>query len=622
VSSPLSLALLLACRPATPEDSAPVEASGPWEDLEPTQLELRWLKSTPIDQAIDPQQVEIAQEFPFAFVLDEDRVHTLDGRWHHSAEPHCIETEAWGDFETEGRQGRCAEGSVELRRGVLEPQAAPIGVAVDSERVWVMDEAGRLYAAPLDPLAVSPWDHLRLELVDTLPRGALGTSAAGELWVATQDLLLDAQGAEIASLPAPALSISRGVVLTDLGPWTLEQGLSPIETLGLDGGLLCTPEGLLDLDTREETELDCLGPVARDGDRVYALVAEGLWADGEVLELDPPRDLAVRDGELALLYADRVEVYLDDRAVGEGLQVFTTTFAEKPKSPGEDAECPEVLGFVDTALANRALLDDLPGQVAVGITPHLARRADACGADLPAAVCLDHGELGVLFHQDPDCPAGDQDCVAAFFLEETEIVRRVLDEPSWISGLSSVKDLGHDWAEAALRVDIPHRMLFFGISILPDIEHSTDPRSKDAYPIRLGTQTLPWSVSDASFEQAGDLDIFPGDNVPAFSHSGCANLFLRECQTLGAGDGQSLDAEDIAVLQVLLHRALVVGEGTWSYHLPDIGSWDYTLGCSVEDRIWSDCEGALLQGWLMDVHARYVLNGKATWAAPSELTTP
>ncbi len=617
----MNLALLLACRPVTPLDSE-VEQTAPWEELEPTELQLRWLKTNPIDEASDPQTLHIAPEFPFAFVHDEQRVHALDSRWHHSAEPHCIETAAWGDFETEGRQGRCAEGSVELRRGVLEGSEAPTSVVADAEHVWVMDAAGHLYAAPLDPLAQSPWDHLRLELIDTLPPGLLGTSSSGDLWIATSSLLLDEQGTEIAQLPAPPLELSGGVVLTEAGPWTPEQGLFPIETLGLDGRLLCTPSGLVDLETQEETPLDCLGPVARDGERTYALVPEGLWADGEVLELEVARDLAVRDGEVALLYEDRVELFLDDRAVAEGLQIFTTTFAERPKSPGEDAECPEVLGFVETALANRALLEDLPGTVALGVTPHLARRAEACGADLRSAVCVDHGELGVLFHQDPDCSAGDQDCVASFLLEETEVVRQVLEEPSWISGLSSVKDLGHDWVDAALSVDTPHRMLFFGISILPDIEHSTDPRSKDAYPIRLGTQTTPWSAGDSSLETQGDLAIFPGDNVPAFSHSGCPNLFLRECQTLGAGDGQRMDEEDIAVLQLLLHRALVTGQGTWSYHLPDIGSWDYTVDCGVHERTWSDCEGALLQSWLMDVHARYVLNGKATWASPSELTSP
>ena len=617
------LLLALACRPGSSDlDSAPGERTGPWDELEPTELGLRWLKSAPIDEADDPQQLHIAPDFPYAFVLDQERVHSLDSRWHHTAAPQCIETEDWGDFDAEGRQGRCGEGKVELRRGVLEPQAPPHSLAVDGEHVWVLDESGRLYAAAIDPLLDNPWDHLRLELVDSFPIGVVGSSAEGELWVATSDRLLDLQGTEIAELPAPAQAISRGVVLTDLGPWTPDNGLFPLETLGLDGELLCTPEGLVDLATQEETPLNCLGPLARDGDRIYALVEEGLWIDGEVLTIDPPRDLAVRDGELALLYGDRVELYLDDRAASEGLQIWTTTFAEKPKSPGEDAECPEVLGFVETATLNRALLEDLPGTVALGVTPHLARRADACDAPIREALCIDHGELGVLYHQDPECEAGEQDCVASFFLEEAEIVREVLEEPSWISGLSSVKDMGHDWVDAALRVDVPQRMLFFGISILPDIEHSTDPRSKDAYPVGLGSQTTPWSASDSSFEEPGDLGIFPGDNVPLFSHSGCPNLFLRECQVLGAGDGQAIDEEDIAVMELLLHRAVVAGEGTWSYHLPDIGSWDYTEDCVVEERIWSDCEGALLQSWLMDVHARYVLNGKASWASPSQLEAP
>ena len=117
------------------------------------------------------------------------------------------------------------------------------------------------------------------------------------------------------------------------------------------------------------------------------------------------------------------------------------------------------------------------------------------------------------------------------------------------------------------------------------------------------------------------MALFPGDSRSVFAQAGCANLYLRECQMLGLGDGNLVREKDLALLGLSLHRALAADlpDGTWSWHLPDIGSWDYSEGCTVQDRRWSGCQGALLQDWLFDLHARFVLNGVAEWTPPSRL---
>ena len=90
----------------------------------------------------------------------------------------------------------------------------------------------------------------------------------------------------------------------------------------------------------------------------------------------------------------------------------------------------------------------------------------------------------------------------------------------------------------------------------------------------------------------------------------------------------TLDEVDIAVLDLLLHRAITESVTstvrTWSFHLPDIGTYDYTQGCTQDDRVWSgeDCAGARLQEWLIDVDRRLVQGGLVRWPTPGALAQP
>ena len=122
--------------------------------------------------------------------------------------------------------------------------------------------------------------------------------------------------------------------------------------------------------------------------------------------------------------------------------------------------------------------------------------------------------------------------------------------------------------------------------------------------------------------------MLPGDNVPAFNLGGCENLFLNECHPLGRGNGGEINDEDIRSLNILLHRALfssnTEGANTWNFHLPDIGTYDYTDTCTVQNGVWTGeaCEGARLQTWLIDVHQRFVSRRYIEWTSPGALNVP
>lgn len=612
------LALLTACRPAATPDSDPVVPE-PWAELAAVEREpFRELLDAPIEDPNSPTRVELLESHALAFVLDGDRVHVFDPRWHQSAAPACLEVEDWPQFGTEGREGRCDAGEVELRRGVWVFEAAPIDIAVADSAVYVVTEDGGLWRADADPRLENPWDFLRPERIAEVESGHIDVFG-DVLWIAGAILErrdLDGELIDGTALPSAAQAVEDGVVQVDEGLWTPD-GLVELDVLGLAPGFATTSEGLYDIALGTTEVLDALGPIAADGagDEVHVALTtpEGIWLDGTV-HAGEAIDLDLRGAEIALLHEGSVGVHFDETRLG-GVQVAIAAFAEQPRSPSENEDCDTVERLVETAVQNRCLLDDLPAPSALGITPHLSRRAQSCGVrdTFRGLWDAERTELGVLFHQEPD-ECDDSSCAADFLVSEAEAIRE-LDEPTWISGLSPVDELGIAWADAIAESDLPRRFVFFGMSVLPDITHHTDPRSKDPWPQRLDGLTDPWSE--------GEITLFAGDNIPAFSQSGCANLFLRECQLLGRGGGQILDDEDILVLDLLLHRALGAEQGTWTFHLPDVGAWDYTEECTVDERTWTgDCPGARLQRWLLDVHARFMVDGHAEWALPSEFETP
>ena len=199
-------------------------------------------------------------------------------------------------------------------------------------------------------------------------------------------------------------------------------------------------------------------------------------------------------------------------------------------------------------------------------------------------------------------------------------------EPTWSSGLGAHTELGIDWVQAIQTINAPDRFAFFGLSVRPDVPHDGDLRAKNSWPSTVTGSSLTWAVDELSDitekTPEGWLKMLPGDNIPAFNLGGCANLFLNECHPLGRGNGGELNEEDIQSLDILLHRALFSAtsnqHNTWNFHLPDIGTYDYTDNCTVQDGTWTgeSCEGARIQTWLNEVHQRFVARSYMIWTTP------
>ena len=496
------------------------------------------------------------QRRPVAAVLAEDRVLLLDPRWQHEDRVYCLQN----PYSASGPQGGCEEGEVELDRASWRT-GSPDAVAFDEEGLlaYVVD-GDRLYSASVDQLA-DPWLWMRLDLGVALEEEPTGVVSA---WVEQGDIVVAG---------------------------------------------------------------DALWRFSPDGALIERVDEEQSWEGPQDQRFPEALDVAVTPAhELLVLYQDRVEVFLDEAALADNthtLRVFNTTFLEKPKSPTEDLPCEgpgdAVVSLVATAVRNRALLDDLPGCHALGITPHAVRRARACGVveELPGLIG-ERTELGVLFHEETGCTDGA--CYAAFLREGAAEVHS-LGPSTWVAGLSPNADSGQDWVKGILDADLPPVVPFFGLSLHPEVSHFDDPRSKETWPQDYADWSRPLGANSAWDLEGGAVTLYANDSRSAFAQAGCPNLTLRECQLLGVGDGDLLREEDLALLRLSLHRALAadVEGGTWGWHLPDIGSWDYTEGCSNLDRRWSGCQGGLVQDFLMDLHARYVLNGLAQWTPPSRL---
>lgn len=693
ISSIGPLLWLCGCNPVTSDTGA----ADPWSDLTPASLDpLRELARVEAEAAVQPTHLAVLEDRALSFLLDPEGgcVHVVDARYHHTETPWCLDVSAWSHLEVDAEaQGFCAEGEAQIQRGLWEIDSQPLALAVDPEglEVWVVDADGRLYRAPADAVDDSPIEFLRLRFADQAlaveadlsPHRALVLGE--ELWLLAGDALvihdLETGEGRREPLEAEGLRIAAardGVwVATGAGATHLEEGADPVSVdLSADpGGLATHPddpgawvslpsleelvyvtaEGI-DPDSRLGVE-GITGPVAWDAaaGRLYLGVDEGLAvldpASGETTRhtLDAPLAIHVTDGhEIRVLHEGGVlTAYGDETALegGNPLQVAILTFLERPRNDDGTWSCwsgtsdeESLQSFVARAVANRAVLDDLPAPAGLGIVPALAQSLRTCGLEAVAAPLweADRTEPGVLFHGDRD-PHQDVES----WMDEGLAHLEALDiSPTWVSGLSPQYDEGVDWVETlAGHGALPQRYLFFGLSVLPDIPHD-DPRAKDAWPVSLPAAPLTWragGVEEVAERPAeGAVTFFPGENVPGYDLGACPNLFLYECHILGQGGNATFSEADVTALDLLLFRALAYRKGdlqgdsqedrpaTWSFHLPDLGAYDYTEQCTRTSRTWtgSDCEAALLQEWLLEVHRRYALSGLLAWTLPSEMEAP
>jgi hypothetical protein len=641
-------------------------APDPWTELEARELETpRWLFATELPNRASPTALHTLPGLPLTAILDREAggVHILDARHHHDPARHCLDPGAWTDPDV-GPQGDCPEGQVQAQRGWLRLDAGVIAVAADRARdeLWLLDGDGALWRSPAEPMGTAMSRLLRPEATGwaVIPGTADAHMAAhdgilavgidahlttfGEAATLEEDLgapILDLahDGQELIILTAQSLHRGSAVQTLDMAPLDLDWG----------GGLVFLGHG----DRVDVHQADTLapshsistptgtGPIAWDATAQHLHIAtasgiESLSGEGESLGSwagDAPLDLAIGGPHEILSLGPRVEVLVDEVALdteAPALPMWISTFAENPK---EEAVIPcrgsdESLALrVQTARANELFLEDLPATIALGITPTVAREIQRCDAveSFKPVITGPRREVGVLHHHKPESCADTACAVLALDAQRADV--EALGAPSsWTSGLSPWADDGWDWVQLLGASGSPKRVNFFGLSVLSDVDH-TQVRGKEAWPHRADQLPHSWRASTldalADRGQEGDVLFLPGHNGPGFALGGCPNLFRRECEQTTLGQGQHFSSADTDALDLLLHRALATRPdgtaGSWTFHLPALGRYALTEGCTVEERRWSGdpCSAARLQTWIFDVEARLIRAGLATWSTPS-----
>jgi hypothetical protein len=652
-------------------DTADV-APGPWEGLDIVPLDsARVLLSPSIDDAVNPTELIMFPDRALAFVLDTEaeRVHVLDERYGHDGRAYCIDMTQVSRSTAKGSAVHCPEGRSEVQRGALVPDDRPLAMALDTigHTAAVLSRSGVLYHGAADIIEDDPATFLSLgpgQLISPLdlPVSA-GHIAAhdGVVSIAEGELLviIEADDVHTSVLPGAALDLAMdGMelwVATAAGVWSESRTVDAVgeQLVHWQGAwwlVQTTEEQVLRLSDLETVAVGSItGPAAADPrtDVLHLATSTGfvrVSTDGSLESVAteaPVIDLDINlAGETVLLHSGgALTVLVDETAYDAAtpLDVFITTFSERPRNPEDDVPCrgeaPSIEAFMDNSLGNRDWLDDVPAPVGMGITPTLVAYADDCEVREQLVQLMDHPltSSGILVHEEPSDCVADRACHTAFL---AGMLAEFGDDlrPSWTSGMSTHHELNLNWVASLQDAGLPSRYLFYGMSHLPDIPHHNDVRAKDSWPVTLGDQARAWGADSgtavAERDGAGSLSIYTGDNTPAFNLGGCSNLFLLECHPLLRGGGTVIDADDVAVLDLLLHRALTqevpATVRTWSFHLPNIGDYDYASDCSKTERIWSgdDCAAARLQEWLFDVDRRLVAAGLVRWTRPGDLVAP
>lgn len=654
------LLLLLGCQtpPGTGITTDTATLPAPWEDLGVVELEtVRALMETPLTGSTNLRRLRTLPSRGLTAMLSGPDILILDPLYHHSPASHCVSASEWPSWEHESRQGDCPEGRVQTRRGKLIPSSPALDVTFDpvSLQLVVLTAAGTIQTANAALLSGNPLDFLRLgEPVDlklsALSENALIAMHDGMIAVSDGPILYD-EG-DTTTLPADiiALKWADGVVwaLMESGLWVDGETVAAAGThmtVGPDAVWIGSTTGITRV-SRADRSVSLLsidgatGPLAADGAHVFAATDDGIAVieDGEEIARyaqETPADLAVGPPhEILSLTSDSVQVFLDETALvgGDPLDVVMTAFIEKPRNDTAGEDCrgsgSTVSGYAAQAMANHAILEDLPLPAVVGITPFFAQRAAECDLVETLAPLIDTADIGVLYHTPTpdDC---DDDCLVDWLKADAGYVSALGAAPTWASGLAAKDDMD-DFVSLLQQSGGPDRYLFFGISALPQLNHEADPRSKNAWPIASGERSSAWRIDHAEEltegAAGGWLSIYPGDNIPLFNLGGCPNLLLRECHQLGLGGSSSIDTTDTTALTLMLHRAMADREGvsTFSFHLPDLGVYDYTAGCTENARVWSGeaCQAAVLQEWVLDVWQRHVLGGTLRMSAPAGIAQP
>lgn len=648
---------LVGCKDAVPDDSAATDWA--WDDAEPVALTLRPMLRREIEGAVGVTRLRHDPTTALTFAIDPsaERVHVLDEVYNHDARPACIDVSAVHEDDVPEWRGGCAVGDVELRRGVWELRGVTdVAIDPDTLTAWVVSERGFIAQAPLALGEGSTLGWLRLGDAEATPLTITSAAWSEGLWVTTPTelLRLDESGAVVSRE-----ALDGGTILSGDGGlfvWSAE-GLrlpgasepAPAAVAAAAGGRAAWwLDGVLTWSDGAQAPL-ADAPLAlainpRSG-VVYAQLADAvlrLGPDGEALEIPaaeaaeamlvtPTHDLLLAGG--AGLSALSDELSLVDDALPP-LQLVTIGFLENPKSYADPIYCDgpsldEALGHrLRTARENQALVAGLPGGVAVAVTPRFAEAVLHCDqADALTFWAAD--PVGVLLHQSSEC--ADQACYDALVRQRVGRLRAVGLTPAWVAGSTGDDAEALDLLQPLLAEGIT-RQLFFAAGLDPSIpfEH---PLFKQPWPLRPGDG--PGATSLDQLDQfpgapdaGGAMTLYPGNTIRGFSLGACAGLLAQECIVLGAGEAVFDDADAAAIALYARHAAArrEAWVSTFTWHLPDLGTYDYTEGCVDQgDGTWvklaedATCEAEVLTRIHWDLQQVLVENGVARWARPEAL---
>jgi len=667
--------VLAACSTDPTDSGADPFASGPnpWDELHTDLDPFHELLSVEVGTSGAVRLVPVAQiPSMAAWSPGGSGLALLDARYRLASTYGCLDPANFPDaIDGVNRQGRCPAGLVELDRTHLALAEPVLDVADDptGHRLTVLLADGRVRVAETDLLTGNAWDWLRLGPVvglwatDGSVPVAIAPADDGGWWGVAGSALVhwDGAGVEIGASPLDGAGVTvvrsgprvwaatATAVIDDLGFDASLDGATDLVSDGIDGVWASSvAEGrLLHVTTNgvsERLTIDGLrGPFARDHrtGKLYVLTADAVVVLQDSAEVarypfDGPAAVAVNDSsEVSVLGADgTLHVFVDESAFGDAppISAWVATFVENPRQIAAEVECSGAADAmderVDRATANRDFLHDVPSTVALAISPAAAAHAKRCKVSDRLAALFDDPRLepGVLFHDPPDCV--DQSCLDASVADDLGQLTHVGIDPTWISGAAGWETGTGDWVAALVALDMPAVHGFVGLSALPEISMD-DPRAKDALPWAGEAEESPWHAASAATAGedagAGGLLLLPGSTQAAFNFGACPGVLQAECHLLSLGGGDTFDADDTAVADLLLHRAAMhrgeAGGDTWYFHLPAIETYDYTEECTVSGRAWvgDGCQAQFLQEWLYDVQSRLVTNGVVRWGKPSEV---